>query len=111
MIQQALDEAGLTRLWSKVKALVSSSKQISWQEITLMTSGWSSSTKQQTVTVSGITVSGDGLVEPMPKAGDSQTLWQDNGVKALPLTADNRLTFQCDSIPSAAMSIVVKITK
>jgi len=110
-MEKALDNAGLTRLWEKVKAFVSSSKQVSWQNITLTTSGWSSSTKQQTVTVSGITVSGDGLVEPFPKAGDSQTLWQDNGVRALPLTADNKLTFQCDSIPSAAISVVVKITK
>lgn len=86
-------------------------REITWQTITLTQGGWNSGTKQQTVAVPGITVSGDGLVKPFPVAGESQTLWSENSVKALPLQADGQLIFACESVPEGNISVIVEVVK
>ena len=82
-------------------------RSITWQTVTLTSSGWSSN--QQAVSVSGITASGSGLVKPAPVAGDSYTAYTDAGIRALPIKADGQLIFQCESVPSVNISVVVEV--
>ena len=82
-------------------------RSITWQTVTLTSSGWSSN--QQAVSVSGITASGSGLVKPAPAAGDSYTAYTEAGIRALPIKADGQLIFQCESVPSVNISVVVEV--
>lgn len=79
-----------------------------WKTVTLTSSGWNSS-NQQTVSVSGITASGSGLVKPAPVAGDSYTAYTEASIRALPIKADGKLIFQCESVPSVNISVVVEV--
>lgn len=79
-----------------------------WKTVTLTRSGWNSS-NQQTVSVTGITASGSGLVKPAPVAGDSYTAYTEAGIRALPIQSDGKLIFQCESVPSVNISVVVEV--
>lgn len=83
-------------------------RSITWQTVSLLASGWNSS-NQQTVSVTGITASGSGLVRPGPAAGDSYTAYIEAGIKALPITVDGKLIFRCESVPEADIEVIVEV--
>ena len=74
---------------------------------TLTTSGWSSNT--QTVTVSGVVADTNAqLIYVSPANKDSATAWGGAGVFCSAQGA-NSLTFVCDSVPSANISVNISI--
>lgn len=77
---------------------------------TLSASGWSGSPLTQTVSVPGATVSGAGLVQPVPSSDQGLTYWNDAGVIALQMTTDGQLTFQADSTPAGDVPLAITIT-
>lgn len=79
------------------------------RKVTLTTSGWNSSTKQQTVAVSGILADGTKqmvICSPVDESYDS--VWSACYVQCVGHAADS-LTFQCDEIPTAAVEVFVSI--
>ena len=82
-------------------------RSITWQTVSLLASGWSGN--QQTVSVTGISASGSGLVRPAPAAGESFAAYTEAGIRALPIQADGQLIFQCESVPSVNISVVVEV--
>lgn len=68
---------------------------------TLTAAGWSNGS--QTITVSGVTASGNILVAPSPASQDAYTA---AGVKCTAQAA-NSLTFTCDSTPTADLAVSV----
>ena len=76
--------------------------------ISLPVSGWNSSSKSQTVTVAGILADeSKQLIIPMPTIA-SQEAYYDASVKCVAQAA-NSLTFECDTIPTAAIDIYVAV--
>lgn len=82
-------------------------RSITWQTVSLLASGWSGN--QQTVSVTGITASGSGLVRPGPVAGESFAAYTEAGIRALPIQADGKLIFQCESVPEADIEVIVEV--
>ena len=79
------------------------------RKVTLTTAGWNSSTKQQTVTVSGVLADGTKqrvICSPVDESYDSA--WNSCYVQCVGHGADS-LTFQCDEIPTAAVEVYVSI--
>lgn len=77
--------------------------------VTLSATGWNSSTKQQTVAVSGILADGTKqqvICSPVDESYDSA--WNSCYVQCVGHGADS-LTFQCDEIPTAAVEVYVSI--
>ena len=76
------------------------------RKVTLTTGGWNASTKQQTVTVSGVLADeSKQLIHPMPAAA-SQTAYMEAGIRCTGQGA-NSLTFTCDTVPTAAITVYV----
>lgn len=79
------------------------------RKVTLTVAGWNSSTKQQTVTVSGILsdrTKQKVICSPVDESYDSA--WNTCYVQCVGHAADS-LTFQCDEIPTAAVEVFVSI--
>lgn len=79
------------------------------RKVTLTTAGWNSSTKQQTVAVSGILADGTKqrvICSPVDESYDSA--WNACYVQCVGHGADS-LIFQCDEIPTAAVEVFVAI--
>ena len=79
------------------------------RKVTLTVAGWSSSTKQQTVTVPGTLADGTKqkvICSPVDESYDSA--WNACYVQCVGHGAD-LLTFQCDEIPTAAVEVFVSI--
>lgn len=79
------------------------------RKVTLTVAGWSSSTKQQTVTVPGTLADGTKqkvTCSPVDESYDSA--WNACYVQCVGHEADS-LTFQCDEIPTAAVEVFVSI--
>lgn len=79
------------------------------RKVTLTVAGWDSSTKQQTVAVSGILADGTKqrvICSPVDESYDS--VWNACYVQCVGHAADS-LTFQCDEIPTAAVEVFVSI--
>lgn len=77
--------------------------------VTLTVAGWNSSTKQQTVAVSGILADGTKqrvICSPVDESYDSA--WNSCYVQCVGHGAGS-LTFQCDEIPTAAVEVYVSI--
>ena len=77
------------------------------RKVTLTVAGWSSSTKQQTVTVFGVLADGTKqkvTCSPVDESYDSA--WNACYVQCVGHGADS-LTFQCDEIPTAAVEVFV----
>lgn len=88
------------------KAYVDAAKPV-LRTATLTTSGWSSNT--QTVTVSGVVADTNAqLIYVSPANKDSATAWGGAGVFCSAQGA-NSLTFVCDSVPSANISVNISI--
>lgn len=79
------------------------------RKVTLTTSGWNSSTKQQSVTVTGVLADGTKqrvFCSPVDESYDS--VWNVCYVQCVGHGADS-LTFQCDEIPTAAIEVFVSV--
>ena len=82
-------------------------RSITWQTVILSASGWSGN--QQTVSVTGISASGSGLVRPGPAAGESFAAYTEAGIRALPIATDGQLIFRCESVPEADIEVIVEV--
>lgn len=79
------------------------------RKVTLPVTGWNSSTKQQSVTVTGVLADGTKqrvICSPVDESYDSA--WNSCYVQCVGHGADS-LTFQCDEIPTAAIEVYVSI--
>ena len=79
------------------------------RKVTLPVTGWNSSTKQQSVTVTGVLADGTKqrvICSPVDESYDS--VWNVCYVQCVGHGADS-LTFQCDEIPTAAIEVYVSI--
>lgn len=79
------------------------------RKVTLTTAGWNSSTKQQSVTVSGVLADGTKqrvFCSPVDESYDSA--WNTCYVQCVGHGADS-LTFQCDEVPTVAVEVFVSI--
>ena len=79
--------------------------------LTLTTAGWSGSgtSYTQTVSAAGVTTAGNEVVLVYPANKASRTLWQDNGIAANDIAQDGKLTFEAESKPTAAISVIVEV--
>lgn len=102
---QFLDNAGLTTLTTLIKTDLSTLKPSACL-ITLKASGWDTTAKTQTVTVSGVSADeASCMIIPMP-AVVNQSAYNDAGVNAVGQSADG-VTFGCDSVPSVDLKVWV----
>ncbi len=79
------------------------------RKVTLPVTGWNSSTKQQSVTVTGVLADGTKqrvICSPVDESYDSA--WNSCYVQCVGHGADS-LTFQCDETPTAAIEVYVSI--
>lgn len=79
------------------------------RKVTLPVTGWNSSTKQQSVTVTGVLADGTKqrvICSPVDESYDSA--WNSCYVQCVGRGADS-LAFQCDEIPTAAIEVYVSI--
>ena len=78
-------------------------------KVTLTTAGWNSSTKQQSVTVSGILAdTTKQCIYPAPVDTSYDSAWNSCGVLCVAQAA-NKLTFQCSEIPTSAIEVYVTV--
>lgn len=70
--------------------------------LSLLMSGWDSSSKEQTVSVDGVTDSNFILVPPIQEEYESCNIMCEK-------QSDNSLTFSCENIPNADISIQILI--
>ena len=76
--------------------------------VTLSASGWDSTAKTQTVTVTGISATEtDQMITPVPALA-SQAAYYDAGIKRTAQEADS-LTFTADTVPTSDMTVYVVI--
>lgn len=88
---------------------IGASAIVTMRKVTLAVAGWDSSTKQQTVAVSGVLADGTKqrvICSPVDESYDSA--WNACYVQCAGHGADS-LTFQCDEIPTSAVEVYVSI--
>lgn len=73
---------------------------------TLTVNGWDISTKQQVVTVSGVTDSNNVLVSPVSDTSSNYDDYTSAGIRAI-AQGTNTITFQCMTIPDNAIMVCV----
>ena len=77
-------------------------------KVKLTVAGWNSSTKTQSVTISGVSADeASQLLLPMPTAA-SKSSYDDAGIQMTGQAA-NSVTFTCDTVPTAAIEVWVVI--
>ncbi len=102
---QFLDNTGLTTLTTLIKTDLSTLKPSACL-VTLKASGWDTTAKTQTVTVSGVSADeASCMIIPMPAVAN-QSAYNDAGVNAVGQSA-NGVTFGCNSIPSVDLKVWV----
>ena len=80
------------------------------RKVTLTTAGWNSSTKQQSVTVSGVLADRTKqAIHLTPIDMSLESVWNTCGIQAVAQAA-NSLTFQCSEVPTSAIEVYVTIT-
>jgi hypothetical protein len=102
------DKVSKSDLNSDVQTMLAAG-EVKMQKITLTAAGWDSSTKKQTVTVSGVLADGTKqrvICSPVDESYDSA--WNACYVQCVGHGADS-LAFQCDEIPTAAVEVYVSI--
>lgn len=78
-------------------------------KVSLTVAGWDSSTKQQTVSVGDVVADETAqLILPMPAAA-SMTAYNDAGIQCTAQAA-GKLTFQCETVPTASIDVYVTVT-
>lgn len=89
---------------------IGASATVTMRKVTLTTSGWNSSTKQQTVAVSGILAdTTKQCIYPAPVDTSYDSAWNSCGVLCVAQAA-GKLTFQCETVPTASIDVYVTIT-
>lgn len=79
------------------------------RKVTLTTAGWNSSTKQQSVTVTGVLAdTTKQCIYPAPVDTSYDSAWNSCGVLCVAQAA-NSLTFQCSEIPTSAIEVYVTV--
>lgn len=79
------------------------------RKVTLTTAGWNSSTKQQSVTVSGVLAdTTKQCIYPAPVDTSYDSAWNSCGVLCVAQAA-NSLTFQCSEIPTSNIEVYVTV--
>lgn len=79
------------------------------RKVTLTTAGWNSTTKQQSVTVSGVLAdTTKQCIYPAPVDTSYDSAWNSCGVLCVAQTA-NSLTFQCSEVPTSAIEVYVTV--
>ena len=79
------------------------------RKVTLTVAGWNSSTKQQSVTVSGILAdTTKQCIYPAPVDTSYDSAWNSCGVLCVAQAADS-LTFQCSEVPTSAIEVYVTV--
>ena len=79
------------------------------RKVTLPVASWNSSTKQQSVTVSGILAdTTKQCIYPAPVDTSYDSVWNSCGVLCVAQAA-NSLTFQCSEIPTSAIEVYVTV--
>ena len=79
------------------------------RKVTLPVAGWNSSTKQQSVTVTGVLAdTTKQCIYPAPVDTSYDSAWNSCGVLCVAQAA-NSLTFQCSEIPTSAIEVYVTI--
>lgn len=102
---QFLDNTGLTTLTTLIKTDLSTLKPSACL-VTLKASGWDTTTKTQTVTVSGVSADeASCMIIAMPAVAN-QSAYNDAGVNPTAQAA-NSVTFGCDSVPSVDLKVWV----
>ena len=94
---------------SPAKAETDFASPVTLRKITLTVAGWNSSTKQQSVAVSGVLA--DGTKQRVFCSGvdeSYESAWNKCFVQCVGHGADS-LTFQCDEIPTVAVEVFVSI--
>ena len=78
-------------------------------KVSLTVAGWDGSTKQQTVSVGDVVADETAqLILPMPAAA-SMTAYNDAGIQCTAQAA-GKLTFQCETVPTASIDVYVTVT-
>lgn len=81
------------------------------RKVTLTVAGWDSSTKQQSVTVTGVLAdTTKQCIYPAPVDTSYDSAWNSCGVLCVAQAA-GKLTFQCDTVPTASIDVYVTITR
>lgn len=83
-------------------------KKITWSTVTVATTAWDSSKKTASIAVAGVTESNAVDVSWEPSASN-WTACTKAGVRATAQTAGT-LTLACDTVPTAAVNLNVKVT-
>jgi hypothetical protein len=79
------------------------------RKVTLTTAGWNSSTKQQSVTVTGVLADTTAqCIYPAPVDTSYDSAWNSCGVLCVAQAA-NSLTFQCSEVPTSAIEVYVTV--
>lgn len=79
------------------------------RKVTLTTAGWNSTTKQQSVTVSGVLAdTTKQCIYPAPVDTSYDSAWNSCGVLCVAQAA-NSLTFQCSEVPTSAIEVYVTV--
>lgn len=102
------DKVSKSDLDSSVQTMLAAG-EVKMRKVTLTTAGWGNSTKQQTVTVSGVLADGTKqkvICSPVDESYDSA--WNACYVQCVGHGADS-LTFQCEEIPTVAVEVFVSI--
>lgn len=102
------DKVSKFDLDSSVQSMLAAG-EVKMRKVTLPTAGWNSSTKQQTVSVSGVLADGTKqrvICSPVDESYDSA--WNTCYVQCVGHGTDS-LTFQCDEIPTATVEVFVSI--
>ena len=89
---------------------IGASATVIMRKATLTVAGWDSSTKQQTVAVSGILAdTTKQCIYPAPVDTSYDSAWNSCGVLCVAQAA-GKLTFQCETVPTASIDVYVTIT-
>lgn len=102
------DTVAKSDLAKDVQSMLSAS-EAKMRKVTLPVASWNSSTKQQSVTVSGILAdTTKQCIYPAPVDTSYDSAWNSCGVLCVAQAA-NSLTFQCSEIPTSAIEVYVTI--
>ena len=79
------------------------------RKVTLPAASWNSSTKQQSVTVTGVLADTTAqCIYPAPVDTSYDSAWNSCGVLCVAQAA-NSLTFQCSEVPTSAIEVYVTV--
>lgn len=106
-VVEQLSNAGIAKKSDITNAIISAAPSAC--KVTLTASGWDSTAKTQSATVSGVLEDeSKQLILPMPAAA-SLSAYNDAGILCTGQGAGT-LTFQCETVPTAAITVYVTIT-